>query len=85
MYKTANDDYKDAVSRLKNAGLQVVTHIIISLPGDDPVRTTNYTVESGTDGVKFHLLHILQNTRLAKEYEAGRVEALTLNNYLKKA
>ena len=73
--------YADAVSRLKAAGIEVITHIIIGLPNDDPVATTGYSVNCGTDGVKFHLLHILQNTRLAEEYAAGRVQALTLETY----
>ena len=80
-YQTAV--YKDAVSRLKNAGIEVITHIIVGLPGDDPVATTQYAVDCGTDGVKFHLLHILKNTRLAAEFEAGRVEPLTLEAYAK--
>lgn len=78
-YGTAQ--YADAVARLKNAGLEVITHIIIGLPDDDPVATTGYAVGCGTDGVKFHLLHILKNTRLAKEYEQGKVQALTLEAY----
>ena len=78
-YKT--EVYTQAVSRLKKAGIEVVTHIIIGVPGDDPVATTKAAVDSGTDGVKFHLLHILKNTRLAEEYEMGRVQALTLEAY----
>ena len=78
-YKT--EVYTDAVSRLKKAGLEVITHIIIGLPDDDPVSTTRFAVCSGTDGVKFHLLHILKNTRLAKEYEKGAVAALTMEEY----
>ena len=78
-YKTAC--YADAVKRLQKAGIEVITHIIIGLPGDDPVATTRYAASCGTDGVKFHLLHILKNTRLAAEYEAGRVEALSLEAY----
>lgn len=73
--------YADALSRLKKAGLEVITHIIIGLPGDDPVATTRYAVSCGTDGVKFHLLHILKNTRLAAEYEQGRVKPLSLEEY----
>lgn len=80
-YKTAV--YKEAVSRLQDAGLEVITHIIIGLPADDPVSTTRYAVACGTDGVKFHLLHILKNTRLAKEYEEGKVTVLTLEEYAK--
>ena len=78
-YKT--EVYADAVRRLKNAGIEVITHIIIGLPGDDPVLTTRFAADCGTDGVKFHLLHILKDTRLAREYEQGRVRALSLAEY----
>lgn len=81
-YKTAV--YTQAVSRLKDAGIEVITHIIIGLPDDDPVATTKVAVDSGTDGVKFHLLHILKNTRLAEEYDRGRIQALTLEAYAEK-
>ena len=57
--------YYDAVRRLKAAGLDVVTHIIIGLPGETPemmVETTRAAVEAGTDGVKFHLLHVRRGT-----------------------
>ena len=73
--------YKNAVSKLQNAGIEVVTHIIIGLPCDDPVKTTEFVVKCGTNGVKFHLLHILKNTRLAEEFENGRVKALELDEY----
>lgn len=73
--------YAQAVSKLKSAGIEVVTHIIIGLPQDDPVATTRFAVDCGTDGVKFHLLHILKNTRLATEYEQGRVQPLSLEEY----
>ena len=75
------DVYKNAVLRLKNAGIEVITHIIIGLPNDNPILTTEYAVNCGTDGVKFHLLHILKNTRLAKEYEKGNVKPLELEEY----
>ena len=73
--------YKYAVSRLKEANIDVITHIIIGLPNDDPVLTTKFSVDCGTNGVKFHLLHILKNTRLAEEYEKGIVKPLELEEY----
>jgi radical SAM protein (TIGR01212 family) len=76
-----SDVYKNAVSKLQNAGIEVITHIIIGLPCDDPVKTTEFAVKCGTNGVKFHLLHILKNTRLAEEYKNGRVKALELEEY----
>ena len=79
-----NEVYWDAVRRLKAAGLEVVTHIILGLPGETPVmavRTTEAAVDAGTDGVKFHLLHVLRNTDLAEDYDAGRFRCLELEEY----
>ena len=80
----ANEVYFDAVRRLKAAGIHVITHIIIGLPGEgeqDAVETTRQAVAAGTDGVKFHLLHVLRNTDLAKDYAAGRFQCLSLEEY----
>ena len=79
-----NNVYFDAVRRLRGAGIEVVTHIILGLPGETPemaVQTTKAAVAAGTDGVKFHLLHVLQGTDLAKDYAAGKFECLTLEEY----
>jgi len=78
------DVYFDAVRRLKAAGIEVVTHIILGLPGETPEmmrKTTEAAVQAGTDGVKFHLLHVLKNTDLAKDYEAGKFFCLSLEEY----
>jgi radical SAM protein (TIGR01212 family) len=78
------DVYYDAVRRLKEAGIEVVTHIILGLPGETPemmVQTTKASVRAGTDGVKFHLLHVLKNTDLAKDYESGKFNCLSLEAY----
>ena len=76
-----NEVYQDAVARLHAKGIEVITHIIIGLPDDDAVETTRYAALCKTDGVKFHLLHILKGTRLEREYENGKVEALSLEKY----
>jgi radical SAM protein (TIGR01212 family) len=79
-----NSVYLDAVARLKAAGIHVVTHIIIGLPGENTdmaVQTSRTAVAAGTDGVKFHLLHVLKNTDLAEEYARGRFETLTMEEY----
>lgn len=79
-----NEVYFDAVKALKESGIEVVTHIIIGLPfegGEDAVKTTADAVNAGTDGVKFHLLHILRNTPLQKLYESGEIKCLSLEEY----
>ena len=78
------DIYYDAVRRLKTAGIEVVTHIILGLPGEtvDMMKaTTQAAVDAGTDGVKFHLLHVLRGTDLAKDYADGKFSCLTLEEY----
>lgn len=79
-----NGVYFDAVRRLKAAGIEVVTHIILGLPGETAemmVQTTREAVAAGTDGVKFHLLHVLRGTNLAEEYAAGKFRCLELEEY----
>lgn len=76
--------YFDAVKRLKAAGLEVVTHIILGLPGETPemmLQTTQAAVAAGTDGIKFQLLHVLRGTDLAKDYAAGKFACLSLEAY----
>ena len=79
-----NAVYFNAVKRLKAAGIEVVTHIILGLPNEteeDMIKTTRDTVSAGTDGVKFHLLHVLKNTDLEIEYLKGKFECLSLEYY----
>ncbi len=79
-----NSVYLDAVAQLRKAGIHVVTHIILGLPGEtleDAVATTRYAVAAGTHGIKFHLLHVLKGTDLAQEYAAGKFQCLSLEEY----
>ena len=77
--------YDRAVSRLKAAGLNVVCHIILGLPGEsktDMLQSVDYACKSGIDGIKLQLLHVLRGTDLAKDYEAGKFETLSFEAYL---
>ena len=79
-----NQAYFDAVRRLKAANIEVVTHIILGLPGETAemaAETTRQAVAAGTDGVKFHLLHVLRGTDLEADYLAGKFRCLTLEEY----
>lgn len=79
------DVFDDAVRRLKAAGLEVIVHMILGLPGEtveDMENTASYIGRSGADGIKLQLLHVLEDTDLAAEYRAGRVPVLTLEDYI---
>ena len=79
-----NQIYFDAVQKLREAGIEVVTHIILGLPGETrqmAVETTRAAVQAGTDGVKFHLLHVLKHTDLEQDYLAGKFSCLSMEEY----
>jgi radical SAM protein (TIGR01212 family) len=76
--------YDDGVRRLKEAGIEVVTHLILGLPGETAemaLASTCHAVKVGTDGFKFHLLHVLKGTDLEQEYRSGAFECLELDEY----
>lgn len=77
--------YDKAISNLKEIKVNVVVHIIIGLPGETKqqmLETVDYVCKSGADGVKLQLLHVLKNTDLATDYEAGKFKTLELEEYL---
>ena len=75
--------YDKAVADLHKIGINVVTHIILGLPGEsknDMLKSVEYACKV-TDGIKLQLLHILKGTDLEKDYEQGKFEVLTLEQY----
>ena len=76
--------YETAVKNLKQAGAEIITHIIVGLPyesREDMLQTAQY-VGQFTDGIKIQLLHVLKNTRLAELYENGLFETLSEYEYI---
>ena len=77
--------FDDAVCRLRAAGLEVIVHQILGLPGETDaqmVQTARYIGQSGVQGIKLHLLHVLRGTDLAEDYAAGKFEVLTPEHYI---
>ncbi len=77
--------YDESVRRLKERGITVITHMIIGLPGETPEmirQTAQYIGESGVQGIKLQLLHVLRGTDLEKDYLAGKFRALSLEEYI---
>ena len=78
-------DYDKAVQDLSEVGINVIVHMIIGLPGETPemmVETARYIGQSGANGIKFQLLHVLKYTDLAEDYMQGRFQTLSLTEYI---
>ncbi|MCR5775449.1 MAG: TIGR01212 family radical SAM protein [Lachnospiraceae bacterium] len=77
--------YDKAVAVLRENNIEVITHMIIGLPGEeltDILDTVRYICGSGATGIKLQLLHVLKGTDLEKEYIAGRVRVLSEDEYI---
>lgn len=77
--------FDQAVRQLREAGLSVIVHMILGLPGETPemiFESAKYIGASGADGIKLQLLHVLKDTDLARDYAAGKFKALELEEYI---
>lgn len=79
------DCYVRSVKNLRAAGVShIITHVILGLPGEtveDMVETVRFASDAGTDGIKLQLLHVLQGTDLAEDYEKGRFQVMSPEQY----
>ena len=77
--------YDKAVRDLKEIGVNVVVHVILGLPNEsenDMLETVKYVCESGANGIKLQLLHVIDGTDLAKDYEKGLFKTLEFDEYV---
>ncbi len=77
--------YDKAVEELRARNIEVIVHVILGLPGESVakmVETVCYVVQSRANGIKLQLLHVLKGTDLAKDYEAGKVNVLSEDEYI---
>lgn len=80
-----NEIYESAVKRLRDGGIEVITHLILGLPGEteeDMLNSVDFAVKCGTNGIKLQLLHILRGTDLCADYLDGKFDTLSLEQYI---
>ncbi|MCC4311616.1 TIGR01212 family radical SAM protein [Carnobacterium maltaromaticum] len=78
--------YLDGVEKLRKHNINVCTHLINGLPGE----TTEMMLESNKrmildsdiQGVKLHLLHLMRNTKMVRDYHEGRLEFMDMETYV---
>ena len=87
-YLKRGHDYScflDAYQQAKAHGLKVCVHLILGLPGEshaDVMATADEMARLGVDGVKLHLLHVLEGTPLGERYKQGEVPMLSRDAYV---
>ncbi len=76
--------YNKAVQELRSRNIEVITHVILGLPGEteeDMINTVKYVGHSGVQGIKLQLLHVIEGTDLAEEYKNGSFKCLSMEEY----
>jgi radical SAM protein (TIGR01212 family) len=80
-------DFTDAAVRVKRRRFILCTHLIIDLPWDtmeDVIKTARMVSDLGVDQVKLHSLYVVKDTELARLYQAGEVQLLTMEDYMER-
>lgn len=77
--------YYEGVQKLRKHNINVCTHIINGLPGENyqmMMETAQTVAQMDVQGIKIHLLHLLKGTPMVKQYEKGLLEFMTKEQYI---
>lgn len=78
------EQFKKTTSQLSDAGIDVIAHIILGLPGESRemmLDSVSKACELPIKGIKLQLLHVLKNTKLASMYESDPWPMMTMEEY----
>ncbi len=75
--------YQETACKLRAMGITVITHLILGLPGEtkaDMIESAKIAGEY-SDGIKFHMLYIQENTALSHIFKNDKIKLLSLEEY----
>ena len=81
----SSSQFTDAVNLLNKYNIDVVTHIMVGLPGEnfeDLKNTISFINSHDIQGLKIHCTYVVENTILANMLHKGNYTPITLEYYL---
>ena len=81
----SSQQFTEAVALLNAYNIDVVTHIMVGLPGEnfeDLKNTVSFINSHNIQGLKIHCTYVVQNTMLADMFQEGTYSPITLQYYL---
>lgn len=81
----SSEQFIRAVTLLHQYNIDVVTHIMVGLPGEtfeDIKNTVNFINHLPVQGLKIHCTYVVKNTKLAEMYQKSDYTPITLEEYL---
>ena len=79
------EDFVIGYNKLRACGINICVHLINGLPGETAemmVKSARVVGDMQPHCIKLHLLHILKNTVMARQYEKGEIVPLTRDEYV---
>lgn len=77
--------FLDTFRQLKERNIDTLVHLITGIPGETPsdmLETVEEMNRLKPAGIKFHLMHVLKNTRLYDMYREGTFKLLEKEKYV---
>lgn len=80
--------YVETVKRVRDLApkVEIVSHLINGLPGESHEmmleNVRRCVTDNDIDGIKLHLLHLMTNTRMQRDYHEGRLHLLSMEEYV---
>lgn len=78
--------FEQALAELRQRDIRGCAHIILGLPGEsyeDMLLTARTLAGLPVQGIKLHLLHVLHNTKLGRQYQEKPFLLLTQEEYVR--
>ncbi|HNT30584.1 MAG TPA: TIGR01212 family radical SAM protein [bacterium] len=78
-------NYQLSITNNLQTGLEIVVHVIFGLPGETKemmLETIRRLASLGINGIKIHLLHVVQGTELERQYQLGKIPLLKQEEYV---
>ena len=78
-------EFEDAMKKLKKRGIRTVVHEILGLPGEnasDALNTALYAASFEPFGMKLHMLHIMEGTKLGQIYKEAPFPVMGKDEYV---
>ncbi|QIL46058.1 TIGR01212 family radical SAM protein [Vagococcus coleopterorum] len=78
--------YLDGVASLRAHNIRVCTHLINGLPGETTqmmIENLKRTIQdSDIQGIKLHLMHLMTNTKMVRDYVSGNLTLMEKDDYV---
>ncbi|MFA5007836.1 MAG: TIGR01212 family radical SAM protein [Candidatus Omnitrophota bacterium] len=80
------EDFVSAVNLTRKYGINVGVHLILGFPWlgyEDAIKDATLLSKLDIQGIKFHVLHVFEGTKLSEMYKEKKLKLLTQEEYIK--